>query len=252
MKRLAGRVAIITGASSGVGKETAIAFAGEGANLAICARRVEKLEQTAAACKTSGAEVLALPCDVTSYTDLEKLVKATVERFGRIDILVNNAVSATQYVSIMDHTQEMWDSVMKSGLEATWNLMRLCYPQMQKQKYGKIINLGSTAGITGVAMFGAYAAAKEGIRALSRVAAREWGAENITVNVIAPACTSELSDTTMAKFPPEVTAALSAPLGYVGDPAADIAPVMVFLASDESRYITGQTINVDGGLEIHA
>lgn len=250
MGKLDGKVAIVTGTSSGLGRGVAIAFAKEGAKLAICARRVEKLQQTAETCRQAGAEVLALPCDVTVMADLERLVNTTMEKYGRIDILVNNAVSATQYVSIMDHTQDMWDSVMKSGLEASWNLMRLCQPIMKKQKYGRIINVSSAAGYQGMALYGAYAIAKAGIRAMTMVAAREWGPE-ITVNSFGPLCNSDLSSVTFGKMPQADADTYIPPLGYVGDPEKDLAPGMVFLASDDGHYVTGQQLNVDGGLEIH-
>lgn|GEM_PF-419296 len=183
MGRLDGKVALITGASSGLGKGTAHLFAKEGAKIAICARRVEKLKQTAEECIEAGAEVHWLPADVTKKDNLKNLVTSTMEKFGRIDILMNNAVSTTQYVSIMDNTQEMWDNVMKTAVEATWNLMRLCQPIMKKQKFGRIINLSSDAAFKGPELFGAYAVAKAGVRAMTMVAAREWSPE-ITVNSI--------------------------------------------------------------------
>ncbi|MFT4105577.1 MAG: SDR family oxidoreductase [Lacrimispora sp.] len=250
MGKLEGRVAIITGTSSGLGRATAIAFAREGAKLAICARRKEKLQKTAEDCEKEGAEVLSLQCDVTNYDDLKNLVDATMEKFGRIDILVNNAVSATQVISIMDHTDEMWDSVMNSGLKASWDLMRLCQPIMMEQKYGKIINISSATAFQGSALFGAYVAAKAAIMGLTMVAAREWG-PYINVNCLSPLAVTEQSDRGFAKMPQEAVEAFVPPLGRVGDALEDVAPCMVFLASEDSRYVTGQNLNVDGGLEIH-
>lgn len=250
MGKLDGKVAIITGCSSGLGRATAIRYAQEGAKVAICARRAAKLQDTVAECEKAGGEVLALTCSVSDYADLKNLVDSTVERFGRIDILVNNAINAEQVVSIMDTTDESWNETYRTGLKAVWDLMKLVQPIMMDQKSGHIINICSGTAYQGSAMFGAYVAIKSGIRGLTMVAAREW-APYINVNNLSPLAKTEQSDRGFAKMPPEAEASFLPPKGYVGDAFEDITPAMVFLASDESKYITGQNVNVDGGMEIH-
>lgn len=249
MGKLDGKVAIITGASSGIGEGTSIAFAKEGANLVIVGRNKERLNNTADKCKAAGAEVLPVICDVTKEDQLANLVQQAIEKLGRIDILVNNAVSATQVVSIMDHTDEMYDMVMESGMHASWRLMRLVYPHMKAQGKGSIINISSAAGWMGMALYGAYAMAKSGIHALTMVAAKEWAPDSIRVNSISPMAMSALFEKQTPEWIEEFTKLL--PLGYLGDAEKDIGPAMVFLASEDSSYITGQNLNVNGGIDIH-
>lgn len=250
MKRLHDKVAIITGASGGLGKATAIAFAREGANVAMCARSLDKLQLTSEECREHGVETLAIKADVMVYEDLRTLVDETRGRFGKVDILMNNAISTTQGVSIMDHTDEIWDNTVKSGFEAVWHMMRLCYPVMKAAGGGRIINISSGAASVGAPLFGVYAGVKAGVHGLTMVAAREWGPDKITVNSLAPVFYSDLSNRLFDKVGEQGLKDMT-PLGYIGDPDEDIAPVAVFLASDDARYITGQMIKVDGGSDIH-
>lgn len=251
MGKLDGKVALITGCSSGLGRATAIRYAQEGAKVAICARRVDKLEDTVKEIQKVGGEVLAVSCSVSNYEDLQNFVNATVERFGRIDILVNNAINAEQVVSIMDTTEESWNETYRTGLKAVWDLMKLVQPIMVKQHYGRIINVGSGTAYQGSALFGAYVSVKAAIRGLTMVAAREWAEFGINVNNLSPLAKTEQSDRGFAKMPPEAEESFLPPCGYVGDTYRDITPSMVFLASDDSAYVTGQNLNVDGGMEIH-
>ncbi|MBE6007848.1 MAG: SDR family oxidoreductase [Lachnospiraceae bacterium] len=256
MKKLEGKVAIITGCSQGLGKYIALRFAEEGAKVAICARTADKLEKTAEMCRQAGAEVFSKAIDLCSYEDIKGFVDDVVERFGTIDILANNAISIKPPHPFLDHTEEYLDSVMKGGFYATWRLMKLCFPYL-KDKKSSIINFGSGVGIRGMEGYAAYASCKEAIRGLSRVAAREWGPLGIRVNVLCPAAiTDHVKDTldeldeTTRKY---VIASLSNnSLKRPGDPYEDISPVAVFLASDESQWITGQSLSVDGGVNIHS
>ena len=251
MKKLANKVAIITGASGGLGKATAIAYAKAGADLVICARRIEKLKEIATQCEEYGVKTLPLKCDVMIREDLENLVAQAIEKFGRIDILVNNAISTKQGVSIMDHTEEIWNNTITSGFEAVWHLMRLCYPHMKANNGGRIINISSGAGLIGAPGFGAYAGVKAAVHGITMVAAREWAADKITCNSMIPVFYSDLSNELFeGKFSEDQMKSMI-PLGYIGDVDEDIAPVMVFMASDDSRYITGQLIKADGGADIH-
>lgn len=252
MGRLDGKVVILTGASAGIGKQTAIRFAEEGAKLAICARRENLLKETAKLCEEAGGEVLAQVCDVTKFEDLESLVKNTMERFGRIDVLINNAISVTLQHPFIEFTRDELDLTWESGFVAAWHLMQLCYPYFKQQGEGNIINISSTAGIMGLEGFAAYAATKEALRGISRVAAHEWGPDNIRVNVLNPSAVTEsiekIKDTQPEAYQQIVDMMASfAALKRVGDAYTDVVPALIFLASDDSRYMTGQTMNVEGG-----
>ncbi len=256
MKKLDGKVAIITGCSKGLGKYIALRYAQEGARLAICARSFNKLEQTAKLCEEAGAEVLYKAVDLAQYEELESFVQDVITRFGTIDILVNNAVSTQPPHSFMDHTMEELDSVLSSSFYPTWHLMRLCFPYL-KDKSSSIINFGSGVGLRGMDGYAAYASSKEAIRGLSRVAAREWGQYGIRVNVLCPAAMTDHVKETLPGLDEKTRAYVIASLSNgalkrPGDPYEDISPVAVFLASDDSKWITGKTISADGGVEIHS
>jgi NAD(P)-dependent dehydrogenase (short-subunit alcohol dehydrogenase family) len=249
-KRLDGKVVVLTGASAGLGKQIAICLAREGAKLAICARRVEKLVETANLCQQEGAEVLALPCDVSKVADLQNFIEKTVERFGTVDVLINNANFEADRLPFLDQEIDMLDTALRTGVYAHWHLMKLCYPYL-KGKSSSIINFCSGTYQVGLDMYASYAADKGAIRALSMVVAREWGVDGIRVNTISPIA---ITDTINEKLAPEYSDWVKGMMTHnalqrIGDPAADIAPVVIFLATDESRWITGQNINADGGQE---
>ncbi len=247
-KRLAGKVVVLTGASAGLGKQISIRLAHEGAKLAICARSEDKLMATAKLCEAEGAEVLAMMCDVSKYEDLKNFVDKTVGRFGTIDVLVNNANFEADRKLFLDQDLEMLDKALHTGVYAHWHLMKLCYPYL-KGKSSSIINFCSGTYQVGLEMYASYAADKGAIRALSMVVAREWGVDGIRVNTISPVA---LTDTILHKLSPEYSEWVKEQMSdnamhRVADPYSDIAPLVVFLATEESRWITGQNINVDGG-----
>lgn len=250
MKRLAGKVAIITGAGQGVGLGIAQAYADSGASLVISGRDAAKLQSAATELIARGAKVLTVPGDVRERASAIATVEAAIGEFGTIDILVNNAQSSvpgTPLEQIDDATISM---TLESGLLGTLYHMQAAFAHM-KARGGSIINFGSREGLYGGVGFGIYAATKEAIRGLSRTAAREWGAHKIRVNVVCPAALSPAAVTYLAAHPKEAEMYKSqVALGYFGDPLEDIAPVVLFLASDDARYVTGQTINVDGGQQM--
>jgi NAD(P)-dependent dehydrogenase (short-subunit alcohol dehydrogenase family) len=247
-RSLEGRVALITGAGQGIGLAIAKAFASAGARLAITGRDAEKIERAAERLVALGAEVITLPGDVGKRSVAKDNVAAVVQRFGQIDVLVNNAQASVPGVPLADIDDDMVALSMESGLYGSLYHMQAAFPHM-KERGGSIINFGSRTGTVGEVGFGIYAATKEGIRGLSRVAAREWGPHGIRVNVICPAALTDSAKKFAADYPEQNQYFMSIiPLRRLGDPDSDIAPVAVFLASDEARYVTGQTINVEGGM----
>lgn len=251
MGKLDNKVVLITGCSAGIGRETAIRFATEGASLSICARTESKLQETKEICESKGATVFALPCDVTKAEQLEQLIAGTISKFGKIDVLLNNAVNAKPGKPFMELSEEDLMMVFESGYLATWRLMRLCYPHM-KEHGGKIINFASSSGIKGTEGYAGFASMKEAIRGLTKVVAREWGKLGITVNCIAPTAITPKMEAIIDSFPegrrvPQSLGFTIPALGRIGKAYEDITPVLVFMASDDSSFITGQTLRVDGG-----
>ncbi len=259
MKKLEGKVVVLTGASSGLGKQQAIRMATEGAKLAICSRTESKLLETKKLCEKQGAEVFAMALDIMDYDCLVKFVEGTVEKFGTIDVLINNAHTITMPKPFLEKTIDDLDIEMKSSLYSYWHLMKLCFPHMcDKEGVGaSIINFASEAAVMGDSLYAPYAAAKEAVRGLSRVVAREWGQYNIRCNTVCPNGLTENCSGGLTSLSEEARehvqkAFVNNPFKRAGDPYNDVAPVVVFLASDDSGWITGQNIHADGGALINA
>lgn len=250
MSTLEGKVAIVTGAGQGVGRGVALALAKEGAKIVIPEINFETATAIANEIKELGGEALPIHCDVGKREEVNAAVAATIEEFGTVNILVNNAQAARAGVNIEDETDEGWNTTFQSGVNGTFYFMQACFPYM-KEKGGKIINFASTAGTNGLEGMCAYAANKEAIRGLSRVAANEWGKYNINVNVILPWATSPLWEY-FEKNNPEIAQVSLAqnPMRRIGDPQKDVGRVAVFLAGSDSDYVNGVNIPVDGGQTI--
>jgi len=253
------KVAIITGCASGLGKQQALRFADEGATVAICDVQDEKLMVTKRLCEDRGAKVLAMTVDVTDFDALVAFVDATVNAFGTLDVLVNNAHAITLPAPFLDKTIEDLDIEMRSSVYAYWHLMKLCFPYLRDHPGAgaSIINFASAAGVAGDALYAPYAACKEAVRGLSRVVAREWGQHNIRVNTLCPNGFTENVAEGIDSLSVEAQgyvrkAFVDNPFGRAGDPYNDVAPVVVFLASDASHWITGQNLHADGGVQISA
>ena len=259
---LQGKTAIITGAGRAVlsdgrcgsiGYGIATAYAKEGANLVITGRNVKKLEDAKEELeRLYGIQVLPIAADVSDGADNEavvnSVVKAAVDKFGRIDVLINNAQASASGVRLEDHTTEQFNLAMFSGLYATFYYMKACYPYL-KEVQGSVINFASGAGLFGNFGQCSYAAAKEGIRGLSRVAATEWAKDGINVNVICPlAWTSQLENFEKA-YPDAFKANVKTPpAGHFGDPETEIGRVCVHLANPDFKYLNGETLTLEGGM----
>jgi 2-hydroxycyclohexanecarboxyl-CoA dehydrogenase len=244
--RLDGRVALVTGAGQGIGRGTALALAKEGAAVGIAGRTLSKCEAVAAEIKAVGGRALPIACDVGVRAQVDAAVAATVSAFGGLDILVNNAQASGQ-AALADTTDEDVDLAWRTGPLATLYAMQSALPYLRANG-GTVVNFGSSTAIEGNVAFGAYAMAKEAIRGLSRVAAREWGPFGIRVNVIVPNALSPASEDFRDAYP-ERFARMEArvPLGRVGDPENDIGRAVVALAADDLTYLTGQTLMLTGG-----
>jgi NAD(P)-dependent dehydrogenase (short-subunit alcohol dehydrogenase family) len=249
----AGRAVLSDGSAGSIGYGIAHAYAKEGANLVITGRNVKKLEDAKEELeKLYDIKVLVLQADINQNNDNEavvnEVVSKTIEEFGRIDVLINNAQASASGVTLAEHTTDQFNLAMYSGLYAAFYYMKACYPHLVKTK-GSVINFASGAGLFGNYGQCSYAAAKEGIRGLTRVAATEWGKDGINVNVVCPlAWTAQLEQFEKA-YPEAFKANVKMPpMGHYGDAEKEIGRVCVQLASPDFKYMTGETITLEGGL----
>lgn len=248
-----GKTVIVTGASeaASLGYGIACAFAGEGANLVVIGHSKGKVNQAKAALERDfGVRVLSVVSDGVSADDATQVVERAHQEFGRIDVLVNTAQLAKVGVPLAEQSLDDFKLTVESGVLATFAFMQAAYPHL-KESHGSVINFASGAAGCGMAGMGALAAAKEGVRGLSRVAATEWAADGITVNVICPLTETGRLQEWKRQFPDAYDDALAdIPLGRFGDAEADVGRTCVFLASDDARYITGQTLYLQGGMNL--
>ena len=250
-----GKVAIITGGgkAKSIGYGIATAYAKEGASLVLTGRNEQKLLDAKEELeRLYGVKVLAAQADVTpddeSEETVKNVIKKTIEEFGRIDILINNAQASASGIPLSMQTKDHFDLGNYSGLYATFYYMRACYPYL-KESQGTVINFASGAGLFGNAGQSSYAAAKEGIRGLSRVAATEWGKDNINVNVVCPLALTAQLENFKESYPEAYEKNLKAvPMGRFGDTELDIGRVCVHLGSPDFKYMSGETITLEGGL----
>lgn len=243
--RLQGKVAIITGSASGIGKGIALAMAKEGAHIAVVDVNEEKGHETIKELNELTESMLFIK-DISKQENIAEIVQAVVAKFGKLDILVNNAHVSRQ-APFVETTMEMFDLSFGTGFYPTFHFMQAAYPELKKTQ-GKVINFASGAGLDGQPTQTSYAAAKEAIRAISRVAANEWGPEGINVNMISPIALTPGVEEWRQSAPDMYDAMINRiPLRRLGDPEGDIGRTAVFLASGDANYITGQTIMVDGG-----
>lgn len=249
----AGKAVLTDGSCGSIGYGIATAYAKEGANLVLTGRNLQKLEGAKTDLeKNYGIKVLIVQADVNEKSDNEAVVngvvKAAIDTFGRIDVLINNAQASASGVTIEKHTTEQFNLAMYSGLYATFYYMKACYPYLKETK-GSVINFASGAGLFGNFGQCSYAAAKEAIRGLTRVAATEWGRDGINVNVVCPlAWTAQLEQFKLAYPDAFEKNVHMPPMGHFGDSEKEIGRVCVQLASPDFKYMTGETITLEGGL----
>ena len=243
---LDGRHALVTGASRGIGRAVALAFAAEGASVALnFAGNVAAAEAVRAEIESAGGKAILVPADVSDENAVEDMVKTVTEAFGSIDILVNNA-GITRDGLLLRMKEEDWDAVLNTNLKGVFLCTKAVSKFMMKKRYGRIVNMASVVGVTGNASQANYAAAKAGVIGFTKAMAKELASRGLTVNATAPGfIRSDRTDV----LPDKVNEAMLAeiPLGRAGEPA-DVAKAALFLASDQAAYITGQVLKVDGGM----
>lgn len=243
---LEGKAALVTGASRGIGREIALELARQGANVAVNFSGSEaKANEVVDEIKALGREAFAVKCNVSNSEEVAEMIKGTIDSFGKLDILVNNA-GITKDNLLMRLKEEEWDDVININLKGVFLCTKAVTRQMMKQRVGRIINIASIVGVSGNPGQANYVAAKAGVIGLTKTTAKELASRNITVNAIAPGfITTDMTD----KLPEDVKAEMlkQIPLARLGEPK-DIAKITAFLASDDSSYITGQTLHIDGGM----
>ena len=243
-KKLEGRIALVTGGARGIGRAICEKLASEGAVVAMVDILLDVAEKTAAEFKALGYEAMAIQANVAKPEEAEKAVEAVVEKYGKLDILVNNA-GVTRDTLMMKMSEQDWDLVLSVNLKGTFNFTKAATRVMMKARYGKVVNIASVVGRMGNAGQANYSASKAGVIGLTKTTAREFGSRNITANAIAPGyIQTDMTD----KLPQAARDAFlnNIPLKRAGQPA-DVANAVFFFCQDESAYITGQVLNVDGG-----
>ena len=248
MIKLDGKVVIITGGGRGIGFGLSTAFAKAGAKLVITGRTESTLLSAKEELERDyGTEVLTVTADGADEIAIKNVIQKTVEKFGRIDAVINNAQASSSGKMLIDHTKEDVDLAIHSGIYATFFYMKEAYPYLKESK-GAVVNFASGAGLFGRIAQSSYAAAKEGIRGLSRVAATEWAPDGIRVNVVCPLAMTEGLKKFKEEYPERYEQTIKGvPMGRFADPEKDVGGLCVFLCSDEANFITGETITLQGG-----
>lgn len=244
---LNGKVAIVTGGARGIGKGMATALGKAGAAVTITDIRKEALDQTSAEFDELGITHVAIAADGMKDDEVNDAVRQTVDAYGRIDVVINNAQAAVTNYNLEDQSVADVMVAIDSGFLASFRYMKACYPYL-KDSQGTVVNFASQAGLLGNWGMVGYNCAKEANRALTRTAAREWAKDNITVNCIIPGMLTEGSKEFFDENPEHLKSSLAnIPLGRLGDPEKDAGALVVFLASEGAHYLTGETFNIDGG-----
>lgn len=240
--RLNQKIAIVTGAGSGMGQAEAIGFAKEGAKVVVADVNLQTAQATCDAIVAFGGEAMAVAVDVTSQEDLQNLVDVTVQKYGRIDVLVNNAGIFDYYTNSLDTSEELWDRIFNINVKALFQLSNLVLPHMLAQKKGAIVNIGSVAGLVAQMGGAAYTASKHAVSGYTKHLAAVYGKEGIKINAICPGTIRTAMTEEMLKTRPTD----KIPLDRFGD-VQEVVDLAVFLASDEARFMSGALVTIDGG-----
>jgi len=243
--KLAGKVALVTGAAQGIGRAIALLLARNGADIVVSDINLEKAEETVKEIRAIGPKAMAVKVDVSNLSDVERMVEDIIEKLAKIDILVNNA-GITRDKLILRMTEEDWDAVLGVNLKGTFNCTKTVIRHMAKQRSGKIVNIASVVGEMGNAGQANYSASKAGVIGLTKTIAREYAQRGINVNAIAPGyIETPMTDALPEKAKDELKKLI--PMERLGKPE-DVAEAVLFLVCEESSYITGQVLNVNGGI----
>jgi len=243
--KLSGKVALVTGAAQGIGRAIALFLARSGADIVVSDINLEKAEETAKEIRAIGPKAMAVKVDVANLSDVERMVEAILEKLAKIDILVNNA-GITRDKLVLRMTEEDWDAVLGVNLKETFNCTKAVLRHMAKQRSGKIVNIASVVGEMGNAGQANYSASKAGVIGLTKTIAREYAQRGINVNAIAPGyIETPMTDALPEKAKEELRKLI--PMERLGKPE-DVAEAVLFLVSEESSYVTGQVLNVNGGI----
>ena len=253
MKEFEGKVALITGGSSGIGRATALAFAQKGAKIVIASRREKESEETVAMIKKIGSEAIFVKTDITQAIEVENLVNQTINTYNRLDYAFNNAGTEGILGPSIEQTEENWNQVININLKGVWLSMKYQIPQMLKNGGGAIVNNASIAGLIGLANLSIYCASKHGVIGLTKAVALEQAAVGIRINTVCPGLIqTDLADRTFGKDDDsEARAQMLAahPIGRIGKPE-EIANAVVWLCSDSASFITGHSLTIDGGYTV--
>jgi NAD(P)-dependent dehydrogenase (short-subunit alcohol dehydrogenase family) len=252
------RVIIVTGGGSGIGRGLVRHLGSAGARPVVAEVNQETLDDAVKELEGQGIDCLGVPTDVMNRASIEAMVEATIDRFGRVDGLVNNAYPGAPMAGIADITEELLDVNFTAMVKGTLWGMQAVHPHMKRAGWGRIVNVGSNAGLIGLKGMGAYGAAKEAVRSLTRTAAREWAVDGIVVNCYCPHSVRHHQGPIEPGSYRAMARAVSLALIPAGDPATagdpetDLGPTVAFLCSDDCRYLTGQTVTLDGGISTFA
>jgi NAD(P)-dependent dehydrogenase (short-subunit alcohol dehydrogenase family) len=249
--RLADKVALITGAASGIGHATALAFADEGAKVAAVDLRIDGCDDAVAQIKERGGEAIAIKCDLVKSAEVQEMVAHTIRAFGSLHVAVNNAGIEGAHAGTIDHTEEIWDRVIEVNLKSVWLCLKYELPEMLKQERGAIVNVSSAAGLIGSAGTVAYTASKHGVIGLTKASALEFASRNIRINAVCPGFVKTPMLQKIIEDYPGVEKQLidREPMGRLAEPA-EVALAILGLCSDSSSFITGVSLQVDGGLTL--
>jgi NAD(P)-dependent dehydrogenase (short-subunit alcohol dehydrogenase family) len=248
---LEGKIALVTGGTSGIGRASALAFSKEGAKVVVSGRNLERLRETVRLIEEIGGEAIFVRCDVSERAEIEAMVNKCINTYGRMDCALNNAgIDGSLFTRIVDYSEETWDQVIRVNLKGIWLCMKYEVSEMIKQEGGSIVNMSSTAGLVGSQVGNsAYVASKHGIVGLTKAVALEYAGQGIRVNAVCPAIIRTPMSEKLLGGDPERERKIAAlqPIGRIGTPE-EVAAAVVWLCSDAASYITGHALPIDGGL----